>query len=164
MKKLYLLTPKEIVDQLNLHVIGQDEAKKYYLAVYNHYKRLLQKNQVQNAIEIEKSNVIMAGEAGTGKTLLLKSIVILNVLFYADATVLTGWLCGRRCRKYLSRLLQAADYDVQSTEKGIVFIDEIDKVARKSDNPSIKEIFLEKEYNKLCLNFRRGTSKCTAAG
>ncbi|MAJ06689.1 MAG: ATP-dependent Clp protease ATP-binding subunit ClpX [Crocinitomicaceae bacterium] len=140
-KTLSLLTPKEIVDQLNLHVIGQDEAKKVLsVAVYNHYKRLLQKNQVQNAIEIEKSNVIMAGETGTGKTLLAKSIAkLLNVPFcIADATVLTeaGYV-GEDVESILSRLLQAANYDVQSAEKGIVFIDEIDKVARKSDNPSI---------------------------
>ncbi len=140
-KTLSLLTPKEIVDQLNLHVIGQDEAKKVLsVAVYNHYKRLLQKNQVQNSIEIEKSNVIMAGETGTGKTLLAKSIAkLLNVPFcIADATVLTeaGYV-GEDVESILSRLLQAADYDVQSAEKGIVFIDEIDKVARKSDNPSI---------------------------
>ena len=138
---LSLLTPKEIVDQLNLHVIGQHEAKKVLsVAVYNHYKRLLQKGQVQNDIEIEKSNVIMAGETGTGKTLLAKSIAkLLNVPFcIADATVLTeaGYV-GEDVESILSRLLQAADYDVQAAEKGIVFIDEIDKVARKSDNPSI---------------------------
>ena len=138
---LSLLTPKEIVDQLNLHVIGQHEAKKVLsVAVYNHYKRLLQKVQVQNDIEIEKSNVIMAGETGTGKTLLAKSIAkLLNVPFcIADATVLTeaGYV-GEDVESILSRLLQAADYDVQAAEKGIVFIDEIDKVARKSDNPSI---------------------------
>ena len=140
-KTLSLLTPKEIVDQLNLHVIGQHEAKKVLsVAVYNHYKRLLQKGQVQNDIEIEKSNVIMAGETGTGKTLLAKSIAkLLNVPFcIADATVLTeaGYV-GEDVESILSRLLQAADYDVQAAEKGIVFIDEIDKVARKSDNPSI---------------------------
>ena len=140
-KTLSLLTPKEIVDQLNLHVIGQHEAKKVLsVAVYNHYKRLLQKSQVQNNIEIEKSNVIMAGETGTGKTLLAKSIAkLLNVPFcIADATVLTeaGYV-GEDVESILSRLLQAADYDVQAAEKGIVFIDEIDKVARKSDNPSI---------------------------
>ena len=140
-KTLSLLTPKEIVDQLNLHVIGQHEAKKVLsVAVYNHYKRLLQKSQVQNNIEIEKSNVIMAGETGTGKTLLAKSIAkLLNVPFcIADATVLTeaGYV-GEDVESILSRLLQAADYDVKAAEKGIVFIDEIDKVARKSDNPSI---------------------------
>lgn len=140
-KTLSLLTPKEIVHQLNLHVIGQHEAKKVLsVAVYNHYKRLLQKSQVQNDIDIEKSNVIMAGETGTGKTLLAKSIAkLLNVPFcIADATVLTeaGYV-GEDVESILSRLLQAADYDVQAAEKGIVFIDEIDKVARKSDNPSI---------------------------
>ena len=138
---LKLLTPKEIVDKLNKHVIGQDEAKKVLsVAVYNHYKRLLQKNNVNDSIEIEKSNVIMVGETGTGKTLLARTIAnLLNVPFcIADATVLTeaGYV-GEDVESILSRLLQAADYNVQSAERGIVFIDEIDKVARKSDNPSI---------------------------
>ncbi|MBH19949.1 MAG: ATP-dependent Clp protease ATP-binding subunit ClpX [Crocinitomicaceae bacterium] len=138
---LRLLTPKEIVDKLNKHVIGQDEAKKVLsVAVYNHYKRLLQKNNVNDSIEIEKSNVIMVGETGTGKTLLARTIAnLLNVPFcIADATVLTeaGYV-GEDVESILSRLLQAADYNVQSAERGIVFIDEIDKVARKSDNPSI---------------------------
>ena len=138
---LKLLTPKEIVDNLNKHVIGQDEAKKVLsVAVYNHYKRLLQKNNVNDNIEIEKSNVIMVGETGTGKTLLARTIAnLLNVPFcIADATVLTeaGYV-GEDVESILSRLLQAADYNVQSAERGIVFIDEIDKVARKSDNPSI---------------------------
>ena len=138
---LKLLTPKEIVDKLNKHVIGQDEAKKVLsVAVYNHYKRLLQKNNVDDNIEIEKSNVIMVGETGTGKTLLARTIAnLLNVPFcIADATVLTeaGYV-GEDVESILSRLLQAADYNVQSAERGIVFIDEIDKVARKSDNPSI---------------------------
>ncbi len=138
---LKLLTPKEIVDKLNKHVIGQDEAKKVLsVAVYNHYKRLIQKNNVNDNIEIEKSNVIMVGETGTGKTLLARTIAnLLNVPFcIADATVLTeaGYV-GEDVESILSRLLQAADYNVQSAERGIVFIDEIDKVARKSDNPSI---------------------------
>ena len=138
---LKLLSPKEIVDKLNKHVIGQDEAKKVLsVAVYNHYKRLLQKNNVNDNIEIEKSNVIMVGETGTGKTLLARTIAnLLNVPFcIADATVLTeaGYV-GEDVESILSRLLQAADYNVQSAERGIVFIDEIDKVARKSDNPSI---------------------------
>ena len=138
---LKLLTPKEIVDKLNKHVIGQDEAKKVLsVAVYNHYKRLLQKNNVNDNIEIEKSNVIMVGETGTGKTLLARTIAnLLNVPFcIADATVLTeaGYV-GEDVESILSRLLQAADYNVKSAERGIVFIDEIDKVARKSDNPSI---------------------------
>ena len=138
---LKLLTPIEIIDQLNKHVIGQDDAKKVLaVAVYNHYKRLLQKGSSTDNIEIEKSNVIMVGETGTGKTLLARSIArLLNVPFcIADATVLTeaGYV-GEDVESILSRLLQSADYDVASAQRGIVFIDEIDKVARKSDNPSI---------------------------
>ena len=138
---LKLLTPKEIVENLGLHVIGQDEAKKVLsVAVYNHYKRLNQKNKTNDNIEIEKSNIIMVGETGTGKTLLAKTIAnLLKVPFcIADATVLTeaGYV-GEDVESILSRLLQAADYNVQAAERGIVFIDEIDKVARKSDNPSI---------------------------
>ena len=138
---LKLLTPKEIVENLGLHVIGQDEAKKVLsVAVYNHYKRLTQKNNTNHNIEIEKSNIIMVGETGTGKTLLAKTIAnLLKVPFsIADATVLTeaGYV-GEDVESILSRLLQAADYNVQAAERGIVFIDEIDKVARKSDNPSI---------------------------
>ena len=138
---LKLLTPKEIVENLGLHVIGQEEAKKVLsVAVYNHYKRLTQKNKTNDNIEIEKSNIIMVGETGTGKTLLAKTIAnLLKVPFcIADATVLTeaGYV-GEDVESILSRLLQAADYNVQAAERGIVFIDEIDKVARKSDNPSI---------------------------
>ena len=138
---LKLLTPKEIVENLGLHVIGQDEAKKVLsVAVYNHYKRLTQKNKPNDNIEIEKSNIIMVGETGTGKTLLAKTIAnLLKVPFcIADATVLTeaGYV-GEDVESILSRLLQAADYNVEAAERGIVFIDEIDKVARKSDNPSI---------------------------
>ena len=138
---LKLLTPKEIVENLGLHVIGQDEAKKILsVAVYNHYKRLTQKNKTNDNIEIEKSNIIMVGETGTGKTLLAKTIAnLLKVPFcIADATVLTeaGYV-GEDVESILSRLLQAADYNVEAAERGIVFIDEIDKVARKSDNPSI---------------------------
>ena len=140
-KTLKLLTPLDIIDQLNKHVIGQDDAKKVLaVAVYNHYKRLLQKGIENDNIEIEKSNVIMVGETGTGKTLLARSIAkLLNVPFcIADATVLTeaGYV-GEDVESILSRLLQSADYDVDSAQRGIVFIDEIDKVARKSDNPSI---------------------------
>ena len=138
---LKLLTPKEIVENLGLHVIGQDEAKKVLsVAVYNHYKRLTQKNKTNDNIEIEKSNIIMVGETGTGKTLLAKTIAnLLKVPFcIADATVLTeaGYV-GEDVESILSRLLQSADYNVEAAERGIVFIDEIDKVARKSDNPSI---------------------------
>jgi ATP-dependent Clp protease ATP-binding subunit ClpX len=140
-KKLTLLKPKEILDHLNQYIIGQMEAKKILsVAVYNHYKRLMQNPSKQDEIEIEKSNVIMVGETGTGKTLLAKTIAkLLNVPFcIADATVLTeaGYV-GEDVESILSRLLQAADYDVSAAERGIVFIDEIDKVARKSDNPSI---------------------------
>ena len=138
---LKLLTPREIVENLGLHVIGQDEAKKVLsVAVYNHYKRLTQKNKKKDNIEIEKSNIIMVGETGTGKTLLAKTIAnLLKVPFcIADATVLTeaGYV-GEDVESILSRLLQAADFNVEAAERGIVFIDEIDKVARKSDNPSI---------------------------
>ena len=138
---LKLLTPREIVENLGFHVIGQDEAKKVLsVAVYNHYKRLTQKNKKKDNIEIEKSNIIMVGETGTGKTLLAKTIAnLLKVPFcIADATVLTeaGYV-GEDVESILSRLLQAADFNVEAAERGIVFIDEIDKVARKSDNPSI---------------------------
>ena len=137
---LKLLKPQEIIEHLNQYVIGQQDAKKVLsVAVYNHYKRLLHKENSDD-VEIEKSNVILVGETGTGKTLLAKSIAkLLNVPFcIADATVLTeaGYV-GEDVESILSRLLQAADFDVSSAERGIVFIDEIDKVARKSDNPSI---------------------------
>ncbi len=137
---LTLLKPTEIKESLDQYVIGQDEAKKVFaVAVYNHYKRLLQKTD-EDEIEIEKSNVILVGKTGTGKTLLAKTIAkMLNVPFcIADATVLTeaGYV-GEDVESILSRLLQAADYDVNAAQQGIVFIDEIDKVARKSDNPSI---------------------------
>lgn len=135
-----LLKPIEIKTHLDQYVIGQDSAKKVLsVAVYNHYKRL---NQSVNAdgVEIEKSNIIMVGQTGTGKTLLAKTIArILNVPFsIVDATVLTeaGYV-GEDVESILTRLLQAADYDVASAERGIVYIDEVDKIARKSDNPSI---------------------------
>ncbi len=138
--KVKLLKPKEIKAFLDEYVIGQEEAKKYLsVAVYNHYKRLLQKKDEED-IEIEKSNIILVGETGTGKTLLAKTIArMLHVPFtIVDATVLTeaGYV-GEDIESILTRLLQAADYDVDAAEKGIVFIDEIDKIARKSDNPSI---------------------------
>jgi len=137
---LKLLKPKEIINHLNEYVIGQDDAKKILsVAVYNHYKRLLYIKKDDN-LEIDKSNVILVGETGTGKTLLAKSIAkLLNVPFcIADATVLTeaGYV-GEDVESILSRLLQSADFDVNKAQQGIVFIDEIDKVARKSDNPSI---------------------------
>ena len=131
--------PKEIVDVLDQYVIGQDTAKKYLaVAVYNHYKRLAQ--HADDDVNIEKSNIIMVGPTGTGKTLLAKSIArILDVPFaIVDATVLTeaGYV-GEDIESLLVRLLQAADYDVVKAQRGIVFIDEIDKIARKGDNPSI---------------------------
>jgi ATP-dependent Clp protease ATP-binding subunit ClpX len=141
---IQLLKPIEIKKHLDEYVIGQDDAKKVLsVAVYNHYKRILlsqKKTSEKDAVEVDKSNVIMVGETGTGKTLLARTIAkILNVPFcIADATVLTeaGYV-GEDVESILSRLLQAADYDVPAAERGIVFIDEIDKIARKSDNPSI---------------------------
>ncbi len=135
-----LKKPKEIFDYLNQYVIGQDEAKKTLaVAVYNHYKRLLQQDN-NDDVEIEKSNVIMIGETGTGKTLMARTIAkMLDVPFaIVDATVLTqaGYV-GEDVETILTRLLQAADYDVEKAERGIVFIDEIDKISRKGDNPSI---------------------------
>jgi ATP-dependent Clp protease ATP-binding subunit ClpX len=135
-----LLKPAEIKAFLDQYVIGQDRAKKIIsVAVYNHYKRLMQKPD-QEDIEIEKSNIILVGETGTGKTLLARTVAkMLHVPFtIVDATVLTeaGYV-GEDIESLLTRLLQNADYDVKAAEKGIVFIDEIDKIARKGDNPSI---------------------------
>lgn len=132
--------PMEIKDYLDQYIIGQDEAKKYLsVAVYNHYKRL-QQPQDDSGVEIEKSNIIMVGSTGTGKTLLARTIAkLLKVPFtIVDATVFTeaGYV-GEDVESILSRLLQVADYDVAAAERGIVFIDEIDKIARKADNPSI---------------------------
>ena len=132
--------PKEIKDFLDQYVIGQDDAKRYLaVSVYNHYKRLLQKDAGDD-VEIEKSNIIMVGSTGTGKTLLARTIAkLLHVPFtIVDATVLTeaGYV-GEDIESILTRLLQVADYNVAEAERGIVFIDEIDKIARKGDNPSI---------------------------
>ena len=139
--QMNLLKPKDIKKHLDQYVIGQDDAKKVLsVAVYNHYKRLVQPAAKKDEVEIEKSNIIMVGETGTGKTLMARTIAkVLKVPFcIADATVLTeaGYV-GEDVEAILARLLQAADYDVSAAERGIVFIDEVDKIARKSDNPSI---------------------------
>ncbi len=137
---LKLLKPKEIKEFLDKYVIGQEWAKKTLsVAVYNHYKRLTQKD-TKDDVEVEKSNILLVGETGTGKTLLARTIAkLLHVPFtIVDATVLTeaGYV-GEDIESLLTRLLQNADYDVKAAEKGIVFIDELDKIARKGDNPSI---------------------------
>src|SRR5210317_1132385 len=139
-EELTLKKPIEIKDFLDQFIIGQDRTKKVLsVAVYNHYKRLLQLD-TKDEVEIQKSNIIMVGQTGTGKTLMAKTIAkMLNVpLAIVDATVLTeaGYV-GEDVESILTRLLQAADYDLEKAERGIVFIDEIDKIARKSDNPSI---------------------------
>ena len=140
--EISMLKPVEIKRKLDEYVIGQDDSKKVLaVAVYNHYKRILQKNnQDDDEVEIEKSNVVMVGRTGTGKTLLARTIAkLLNVPFtIVDATVFTeaGYV-GEDVESMLTRLLQACDYDVAAAERGICYIDEIDKVARKNDNPSI---------------------------
>jgi ATP-dependent Clp protease ATP-binding subunit ClpX len=140
-KDLILKKPLEIKSFLDQYIIGQDETKRAMaVAVYNHYKRLLQDADNEDDVEIEKSNIVLVGETGTGKTLVARTIAkMLNVPFsIVDATVLTqaGYV-GEDVESILSRLLQAADYDVEKAQRGIVFIDEIDKIARKGDNPSI---------------------------
>ncbi|MGC1515097.1 MAG: ATP-dependent Clp protease ATP-binding subunit ClpX [Maribacter sp.] len=139
--ELILKKPQEIKEFLDTFIIGQERTKKVMsVAVYNHYKRLLQPSSKEDEVEIQKSNIIMVGQTGTGKTLMAKTIAkLLNVpLAIVDATVLTeaGYV-GEDVESILTRLLQAADYNLEKAERGIVFIDEIDKIARKGDNPSI---------------------------
>ena len=136
-----LMRPAEIKAVLDQYVIGQDDAKRYMsVAVYNHYKRIMSRDKKHDDVEIDKSNIVLVGQTGTGKTLMARTIArVLNVPFtIVDATVLTeaGYV-GEDVESILSRLLQVADYDVAAAERGIVFIDEVDKIARKSDNPSI---------------------------
>ncbi len=160
--ELVLKKPQEIKDFLDTYVIGQERTKKVMsVAVYNHYKRLLQSKSKDDDIEIQKSNIIMVGQTGTGKTLMAKTIArMLNVpLAIVDATILTeaGYV-GEDVESILTRLLQAADYNLEKAERGIVFIDEIDKIARKSDNPSITRDVSGEGVQQGLLKLLEGTS------
>ena len=163
-----ILKPQEIKAHLDEYVIGQEQAKKVLsVAVYNHYKRILQPDTSEDDIEIEKSNIIMVAQTGTGKTLLARAIAgEANVPFcIADATVLTeaGYV-GEDVESILTRLLQSADYNLEQAQRGIVFIDEVDKIARKSDNPSItRDVSGEGVQQAMLKITGRNSCKCSSS-